>query len=265
MRNAITTNNYHGHTLGKTVKQLEAEKDFKMLSLQMKKDEVAFSSALSKVKARKPTMTTPDDSEELIDMTENMKLDRKPTRPKLLPLLRSNSAKTRRVGLAHCVSPYSSAPPSPKAAHANLFSSSLEQDLNKETNMNEVQRAVSLRLSRSTTSSPILTAKLPKADAPSSPATVHRGLAIRPLSLKSTTKQTSKEKQNEKSKAVFSRLYQVQPGKPKKSIAQLMDGSPPASPRLNRRRSISMPDLSDMMEDLRNCRYLRQNSNENSQ
>jgi len=268
MRNAITTNNYHGHALGKTVKQLEIEKDLKMLSLQMKKDEVIFSSP-SSPRGRKTPLQALENNEDLSELTENLKMDstrkQSNSRRPLLPLIRSNSAKTRRVGMTspHSLSSQSS-PPSPKT-HVKLFnSSSVELNVNRETkpmpNERDVlQRVGSPRLSRSSTASPILTAKLPKPESPSSPKSVHRGLAIRPLSWKSAT--TQKTPQNgEKSKTVFSRLYQVQNVKPKKSIAELMEGAP-ASPRL-RRRSISMPDLSEAMEDLRNCRYLRQNSND---
>lgn len=292
MRNAITTNNYQGHALGKTVRQLEVERDLKMLSLQIKKDEVKFGSSSPKMKARKVISLTGGETDTIDECTESeltdsfdSKLEKKGKQ--FLPLIRSQSAKSRRT--PSIFSSSSSPPHSPRALRSlrtNSLSSASASSLSRETDKDRpssgtkdcqrISPRYSLnKLGRSSTASPILTAKFPKnsppierrvttcasppTSGPNSPTIAHRGLAIRPPSRNSNKQSTTKNKQ-EKTK-VFSRLYQAQP-KTKKTVEELLEAhGKPTTPKLDRRRrSLSMPDLTDMIDDLRNCRYLRTNS-----
>ncbi|XP_031554811.1 uncharacterized protein LOC116291745 [Actinia tenebrosa] len=270
-----------------------------MLSLQIKKDEVKFGSSSPKMKARR-VMSLPGGETDTIDeCTESdltdkydFTLEKKEivSKQQFLPLIRSQSAKSRRTpSLIH----HSSPPPSPRAFHilrTNSLSSSTsslrETDKDRPSSgAKDCQQRISPRyslnkLGRSSTASPVLTAKFPKnhsppiaierrvttgasppTSGPNSPTITHRGLAIKPPSRNTNIQSTTKNKQ-EKTK-VFSRLYQVQP-KTKKTVEELLEAhDKPTTPKLDRRRrSLSMPDLTDMMDGLRNCRYLRTNSTE---
>ena len=92
---------------------------------------------------------------------------------------------------------------------------------------------------------------------------VHRGLQLRPVSSSMTESKKSKEKPKT---AVFSRLYSnVKEAGWKASAARRINSDGAAGKRLTaRRRSLSMPDLSEMMENLKSCRYLRGADQKNS-
>ena len=83
---------------------------------------------------------------------------------------------------------------------------------------------------------------------------VHRGLTLRPISSSVAGQKKPKEKLKT---AVFSRLYK-NVRKEGEGLTAMRRISSAQGKQLNgRRRSISMPDLSEMMENLKACRYLR--------
>ena len=85
---------------------------------------------------------------------------------------------------------------------------------------------------------------------------VHRGLLLRPVS---SSKEQTKPKG--KKESVFNRLYSS--GK-KRDVKMTREAPfPQGSPYLEantRRRSVSLSDLSEILEKLKTCRYLRDNS-----
>ncbi|EDO44340.1 predicted protein [Nematostella vectensis] len=277
MRSAISANNYKNHALGKQLKTLEAERDMKLLSIQVKKDDVKFSTS-PKMKVKKlkslPANTSFGGQESVVEIESEERLRRVASANHALPsLATSTPPRTRRATLAtQPQKPHS--PSLPRRLLHSASSASLWEtiELSLADRESQIKSPASPRLLNRRPITPTLTAKLCSAawtcpDQVSSTTpqevTAHRGLAIRPLSRNSPQNTSGKEKRKQ-STAVFSRLYQAP--EPRKRILETGGFAhkstdlplPPTSYRLERRRrSVSLPDLSDMLDNLRECRYLR--------
>ena len=303
MRNAINVNSQRNHLLGKTVKHLEAERDLRLLNLQMKKDEVVFGSPSPRGRGLgKPTIAsdavrsgTPVSQQDIYNLTASSNKDEESTRlnkASNLPPLQPDQAsliatppRTRRATSMRMAGSPNSAPQSPLESyipsHKNLtrqFSSSQvptagtnstesTRDLRRE-NSAEGKQQFSPRLLGSSTHPPGAASGVFKFDLPQRPRTassskdaagseVHRGLLLRPVS---SSKEQTKAKEVKK-ESVFNRLYSSgkkrEGNKVTREISLTM-GNPKFE--ATRRRSISLPDLSEILDKLKTCRYLRDNS-----
>ena len=88
MRNAISVNSHKTHQLEKKVKNLEAERDMRLLNLQIKRDEMYFDSPSARRKLIKsPTASdsvragTPVSQLEIFDINPGLHKDEEPTSP----------------------------------------------------------------------------------------------------------------------------------------------------------------------------------------
>lgn len=88
MKNAISVNSHKTHQLVKTVRNLEAERDMRLLNLQIKRDEMFFSSPSARRKlVKSPTVSdglsgagTPVPQQEIFDFNTGLLKDEDPTR-----------------------------------------------------------------------------------------------------------------------------------------------------------------------------------------
>ena len=300
MRNAINVNSQRNHLLGKTVKHLEAERDLRLLNLQMKKDEVVFGSPSPRGRGLGKSSIASDgvrsgSQQDIYNLTVSSNKDEESTRfhkasnlPPLQldqPSLIATPPRTRRATSIRMAGSPNSAPHSPLESyipsHKNLtrqFSSShlptagtnsteSTRELRRE-NSAEGKQQFSPRLLGSSTHPPGATSGVSQFDLPQRPRTassskdaagseVHRGLLLRPVSL---SKEQTKAKEIKKA-SVFNRLYtsgkKRYGNKVTREISLALD-----NPKLEatRRRSISLPDLSEILDKLKTCRYLRDNS-----
>lgn len=126
-------------------------------------------------------------------------------------------------------------------------------------------------ISTSLPDSKTMTAWNNRTDARLSPP-VHRGLGLRPLYSHKDKEQTKQKN----SDTVFARLYKgAKQGNRKYRVGEVLDklgqgvstesrATRRSAPRLEqRRRSVSLPDLSEILDDLKSCRYLRKDDSDN--
>ena len=303
MRNAINVNSQRNHLLGKTMKHLEAERDLRLLNLQMKKDEVVFGSPSPRGRGlgKSPIASdgvrpgTPMSQQDIYSLTASSNKDEESTRlhkaSNLPPLQRDQASliatppRTRRATSIRMAGSTNSAPQSPPESyipsHKNLtrqFSSS--QVPTAGTNSTESTRELrrensavgkqqfSPRLLGSSTHPPGAASGVFKFDLPQRPRTassskdaagseVHRGLLLRPVS---SSKEQTKTREVKK-ESVFNRLYSSGKKRDGNKVTReisLAMGNPKLE--ATRRRSISLPDLSEILDKLKTCRYLRDNS-----
>ena len=307
MRNAINVNSQRNHLLGKTVKHLEAERDLRLLNLQMKKDEVVFGSPSAapsprgRGRGKSPIASdgvksgTPVSQQDIYNLTASSNKDEESTRlnkASNLPPLQLDQAsliatppRTRRATSMRMAGSPNSAPQSPLESyipsHKNLtrqFSSSQvpsvgtnstesTRELRRE-NSAEGKQQFSPRLLGSSTHPPGAASGVFKFDLPQRPRTassskdaagseVHRGLLLRPVS---SCKEQTKTREVKK-ESVFNRLYSSGKKRDGNKVTReisLAMGNPKFE--ATRRRSISLPDLSEILDKLKTCRYLRDNS-----
>lgn len=310
MRNAISVNTHKSHQLEKKVKNLEAERDMRLLNLQMNRDEMVFDSP----KVRRKLVKTPPVSDgvkaatplsqhESFDFSTTLHKDEqegtRPQKPHNLPPLHLDPAgliatppRVRKAAgrlrsptspTTTPLSPLDSSPPS----HKSLTRQSSSPQMLSSTNSTPANARVlrrensaeskqfSPRLLGSNANSPVTTGSgVFKFDPvnnhghiPQRPATaslsrdhsgneVHRGLLLRPVS---SSKEQTKPK--EKKENVFNRLYSS--GKKREGKVSREAPFPLGNPKLDthsRRQSISLTDLSEVLDKLKTCRYLRDNS-----
>lgn len=302
MRNAISVNSQRNHLLGKKVKHLEAERDLRLVNLQMKKDEVVFGSPSPRGRGlgKSPIASdgvrsgTPMSQQDIYNLTASSSKDEESTRlhkASNLPPLQLDQAsliatppRTRRATSIRMAGSPNSAPQSPLESyipsHKNLtrqFSSSQvptgtnstesTRELRRE-NSAEGKQQFSPRLLGSSTHPPGAASGVFKFDLPQRPRTassskdaagseVHRGLLLRPVS---SSKEQTKTR-DVKKESVFNRLYsngKKRDGNKLTREISLAKGNPKFE--ATRRRSISLPDLSEILDKLKTCRYLRDNS-----
>lgn len=237
---------------------------------------------------------TPMSQQDIYSLTASSNKDEESTRlhkaSNLSPLQRDQASliatppRTRRATSIRMAGSTNSAPQSPSesiSSHKNLtrqFSSS--QVPTAGTNSTESTRELrrensavgkqqfSPRLLGSSTHPPGAASGVFKFDLPQRPRTassskdaagseVHRGLLLRPVS---SSKEQTKTREVKK-ESVFNRLYSSGKKRDGNKVTReisLAMGNPKLE--ATRRRSISLPDLSEILDKLKTCRYLRDNS-----
>lgn len=143
VRNAISVNSHKSHQLERQVKNLEAERNMRLLNLQIKRDEVFFASpsARRKILVKSPSVSdglragTPSSQQETVDLNTGLRMDEEATRLQKvhnLPPLHLDRAgiiatppRIRKARNLHSATSPKSLPPSPlaespKASHKPL-------------------------------------------------------------------------------------------------------------------------------------------------
>ena len=172
VRNAISVNSTKSHQLEKQVRNLEAERDMRLLNLQMKKDEMFLSSPTSqrrKILVKSPSVTdglragTPSSQQEILDLNTGLskedEVNRLQKAHSLPPLHLDRAgivATPPRIRKARNLRPGSSLIPaspsrlmeSPKPEHKLLTRQSSSPQMlsgsNSTTNVNEARREENL-------------------------------------------------------------------------------------------------------------------------
>ena len=302
VRNAINANSHQTHELANHVKALEAERNMHLLNLKVKRDSIVLVSPIAKANLEKSpnvsrlgSLVPHRETEKFYTaLTRNeeggksrkgyaippLHLDRingiaTPPRVRKLPSMSratspsfasqnlfgqpSNKLLTRKCSSPHKLSG-SSPPRDAVLEETGKCKQQLSSRLVARTNV-----AASALVS--TTDSGQLQKQ------PSSPSNgvenvVHRGLLLRRVS---SSKEQSKAKET-KTASVFKRLYVGNKKLERTNLRGLKKGNDEIRdgirliPKLDqRRRSISLPDLTQMLESLKTCRYLRGSSFEDDQ
>lgn len=172
VRNAISVNSTKSHQLEKQVRNLEAERDMRLLNLQMKKDEMSLSSPTSqrrKILVKSPSTTdgiragTPSSQQEILDLNTGLSKEDEVTRLQkahsLPPLYLDRAGivatppRIRKARNLHSGSSLIPASPSrlmesPKPEHKLLTRQSSSPQMlsgsNSTTNVNEARREENL-------------------------------------------------------------------------------------------------------------------------
>ena len=159
MKNAISVNSHKTHQLEKTVRNLEAERDMRLLNLQIKRDEMFFSSPSARRKlVKSPTVSdglsgaeTPVPQQEIFDFNTGLLKDEDPTRVQKahnLPPLHLDQAgliatppRIRKAGIMRAPTSPHAGPQSPRESpvltHKRLTRQSSSPQMLSSTNSTE--------------------------------------------------------------------------------------------------------------------------------